>query len=67
MYHCHLQFYFVGRHCKVFEIIKEMLPMKNFTHTFTESEQPSSEFAANAEVIIASFEGEDIHIGRAHV
>ena len=60
MYHCHLQFYFVGRHCKVFEIIKEMLPMKNFTHTFTESEQPSSEFAAKADVIFACFEGEDI-------
>ncbi len=60
MYHCHLQFYFVGRHCKVFEIIKKMLPMKNFTHTFTESEQPSSEFAAKADVIFACFEGEDI-------
>ncbi len=55
MYHCHVQFYLVGRQCNIFEVIKKMPPLEAFTHTFFESEKPEPSLAAKADVILADF------------
>ena len=34
MYHCHLDFYCVGRHPEIYDIIREMSPLEAFTHSF---------------------------------
>ena len=38
MYHCHIRFYLAGHQNQVFEIIKQILPLKHFTHIFSESD-----------------------------
>lgn len=53
MYHCHILFYFVGRDKQLFELLKAIPPLENFTHEFTQSQTPEKEFAVNADVIIA--------------
>ncbi len=52
MYHCHVHFYLLGRQCRMFEIIKEMSPLENFTHTYMESENVEEALAAKADVIL---------------
>ncbi len=51
MYHCHVHFYFAGQPCRVFEIIKESIPLDCFTHTFSESCGIDGKMAAEADVI----------------
>ena len=57
MYQCHLKLYLMGDSCKVFETIKEMSPLENFTHTFLESRTPKTALTAGADVIIAGRRG----------
>ncbi len=55
MYHCHVQFYLLGRTCSVFEKIKEMPPLEHFTHEYSESENLEESLAAESDVILADF------------
>ncbi|MCI8320179.1 MAG: response regulator [Dorea sp.] len=59
MYHCHVHFYLAGCHCRIFEIIKEMSPLENFTHEFVEDGKLSGESAAAADVIFANLQDMD--------
>lgn len=59
MYHCHLRFYLTGYQNSIFEVIKKIAPLEKFTHEFSESEEPDSALAADADVILAILEGKD--------
>ncbi len=59
MYHCHIRFYLTGHHNRVFEVIKEALPLENFTHEFIESERPVENLASRADVILANLQDLD--------
>ncbi len=59
MYHCHLRFYLTGYQNNIFEVIKEIAPLENFTHEFEQSDEPDSGLAAGADVILANLEGMD--------
>lgn len=61
MYHCHIQFYFIGHSCRVFEVIKEMPALEHFAHTFSKSGEPEAALAAQADVIIADLQDVDVH------
>ncbi len=60
MYHCHIQFYFVGNWNTVFETVKGMMPLGHFTHTFLESEKPEAEMAVQADVLFVNVQGTDV-------
>lgn len=57
MYHCHIQFYLIGNHNNIFNLIKEITPFKNFTHTIWESSEFEMEKAAQADVLFVSLQG----------
>ncbi len=59
MYHCQLQFYFLGQSCRMFEIIKEMSPLEHFAHEYMESEKLQETLAAKADVILADFKNQN--------
>ncbi len=54
MYHCHIQFYFIGQPCRAFEMIKKMPVPEHFTHEFFESEEPDAGTLARADVIFVN-------------
>ncbi len=56
MYHCKVHLYLVGDGCRVFELVREMLPLEHFTHGFTQSSVPDKTLTAGADVIIFSME-----------
>lgn len=60
MYHCHIHFYLTGYQHRLFETIKGMSPLENFTHEFLESDEPEGELAAKADVILADLQGMDV-------
>ncbi len=60
MYHCHIHFYLTGHPCRVFELIKEISPMENFTYEFSQNENLEGEFIANANVIFANLQDMDL-------
>ncbi len=59
MYHCHIHFYFAGRQRRIFDIIKGMAPLENFTHEFSESIKPDADLASAADVILADLQETD--------
>ena len=59
MYHCHINFYFVGHPCQIFDIIREIPPLEHFAHGFLESAQLEPSLAAQADVILADLKGMD--------
>ncbi len=59
MYHCRIHFYFIGRLCKIFKIIKEMPSLENFVHKFSESEIPEVKLVASADVIFVNLQDMD--------
>lgn len=62
MYHCHTCFYLVGCRTnsgKIFDLIKEMQPSKNFTYEFIESEAPDEATVSKADVIFADINDTD--------
>ena len=40
MYHCHIQFYLAGTHCRAFDLVQEMSPLEHITYEFFESKNP---------------------------
>ncbi len=60
MYHCNVLFYLTGHQRRVFEIIKQMSPLANFTHEFSESVRPDPALAAKADVILADLQDMDV-------
>ncbi|MDE7244874.1 MAG: response regulator [Oscillospiraceae bacterium] len=52
MYHCHLQFYFIGPQ-QMFELVRGIPPLEAFSHTYSGSESPDPQMAAQADVILA--------------
>ncbi len=59
MYHCHISFYMVGCQRDVFETLREMPPLGDFTHSFVESVQPDAALLSCADVIFADVRGMD--------
>lgn len=60
MYHCHTCLYLAGCTERAFEIIKEMEPLADFTHTFVESGTADKMLAAEADVIFVNLHGADV-------
>ncbi|MBD5463478.1 MAG: response regulator [Lachnospiraceae bacterium] len=60
MYHCRIQFYLIGRQCRTFEIIKEILPLEQFTHVFTQSDIPEEALTEKADVILVHLQDMDV-------
>lgn len=60
MYHCHIHFYLAGHQCREFDIIKEMPPLENFTHEFSQSDEPDRVTAAKADVVLANLKDMDV-------
>lgn len=61
MYQCHLNFYLTGHQNKIHEIIKEMSPLKHFTHDFFVSDNIDNTLAGKADVIFANLQDTDIN------
>ena len=59
MYHCRVRFYLVGEENTLFETIKKMSPLENFTHEFTVSGSLEKVAAEKADVIIASLKNKN--------
>ena len=59
MYHCHIHFYLLGQKCRIFEVIKEMPPMEQFTHEYLESTGLETPLASGADVILANLQEAD--------
>jgi len=59
MYHCHIRFYLIGSRNAVFKSIKEITPLEHFTHSFSESDEPEAEAAAQADVLFVDLRGAD--------
>ncbi|MCM1523044.1 MAG: response regulator [Ruminococcus sp.] len=55
MYHCHIGFYLAGERQDLFEIIKQMPALENFTHDFSDNIS-----AENADVIITDASGDKL-------
>ncbi len=60
MYHCHIQFYLAGSHCRVFDIIRRISPLEHFTHEFMESQKLDKALAAKADVILLHLQDMDV-------
>ncbi len=60
MYSCRLPIYLVGHPCHSFEVLKKMPALENFTHIFSESDDPEASLAAAADLIVADLSCIDI-------
>ncbi len=60
MYHCQIHFYFSGRPCRVFDIIRESIPLEHFSHVFAESSRPEAALASGADVILVNLQDRDV-------
>ncbi|MCM1154105.1 MAG: ATP-binding protein [Roseburia sp.] len=60
MYHCRIQFYFIGQKCSLFDVIRETAPLAHFTHEFTKSATVSEDLAADADVIFVNTQELDV-------
>lgn len=61
MYTCNLHIYLSGRPCHTLDVIKRMPSFVNFTHIFSESDEPETDLAAQADLIIADLSNADLH------
>ncbi len=59
MYHCQIHFYLAGHFCKVYEIMRTMPPLEQFTHEFMESCDPDAALALKADVIFVNLADRD--------
>lgn len=59
MYHCHINFFFLGNQRKLFKILEGMPPLEHFTHEYFESKTPYESMISKADVIIADLEKMD--------
>lgn len=60
MYTCCLQIYITGHPSHTLDIIKKMPSLENFTHIFSESDEPEEAPAAKADLIIADLTKADL-------
>lgn len=60
MYSCRLPIYLVGRPCHTFEVLKKIPALENFTHIFSESDDPEVSLTAAADLIVADLSCIDI-------
>ena len=60
MHPCRLDFYCVGCHPEVFDVVKAMPALDPFTHAFTVSGQPDPTAAGSAGVILADLRDMDV-------
>lgn len=60
MYSCRLPIYLVGHPCHSFEVLKKMPALENFTHIFSESDDPEASLTAAADLILADLSCIDI-------
>lgn len=60
MYSCRLRIYLTGHPCHTFEVLKKMPALENFTHIFSESDDPDATLTATADVIVADLSCMDI-------
>ena len=54
MYHCHINFFFLGKQRKLFKLIEDISPLEHFTHEYFESKTPYATMISKADVIIAN-------------
>ncbi|MDE6132092.1 MAG: PAS domain-containing protein, partial [Oscillospiraceae bacterium] len=59
MYHCRVHFYLIGEESTIFETIKKMTPLKNFTHDFTVSGAIETDTAQKADVIFVDLKNKN--------
>ena len=57
MDHSNIQFYWIGRGDRTYEIIKDIPPLENFTHSFVSSEAPDAALTAQADVVLINLSG----------
>lgn len=60
MYHCHINFFFLGSQRKLFKQIEKMTPLEHFTHEYFESRIPYETMISKADVIIADMQNMDV-------
>lgn len=59
MYHCHINFFFLGKQRKLFKLIEDLSPLEHFTHEYFESRTPYESMVSKADVIIANLHDMD--------
>ena len=59
MYHCRIQFYFLGRNRDLFDTIRAMPPLERFSHAFDQSAEFDAALCAGADAIVADLRGTD--------
>ena len=59
MYHCHINFFFLGNQRKLFKVLEGMPPLDHFTHEYFESKTPYESMISKADVIIADLKDMD--------
>ena len=59
MYHCHVCFYFIGKQSHLFEVIRGVPALAPSEYEFMESQRPSEESVAKADVILADLRDMD--------
>lgn len=59
MYHCHINFFFLGKQRKLFKLIEDISPLEHFTHEYFESKTPYATMISKADVIIANLHDMD--------
>ncbi|MDE7417301.1 MAG: response regulator [Lachnospiraceae bacterium] len=59
MYHCHINFFFLGSQSRLFQLIENMPPLEHFTHEYFESRMPYEAMVSKADVIIADLSDMD--------
>ena len=61
MYTCCLQIYITGQPSHTLDVIKKMPSLVNFTHIFSESDEPEAALTAKADLIISDLSNTDLH------
>jgi len=59
MYHCHINFFFLGSQRRLFQLIEDIPPLEHFTHEYFESRIPYETTISKADVIIADLHDTD--------
>lgn len=59
MYHCHINFLFLGSEHRLFQQIEDLPPLEHFTHEYFESRISSKTQLSKGDVILADLSGTD--------
>ena len=60
MYHCKISFYFITEQNELFTILKQILPLPNFTHEYLQSMEADAALTNRADVILADMRQMDV-------